>query len=391
MTSPMEDTKPGFFGRLSESRRRRRIAKAMALDHAPQWKLLWYGFTQHKLAVISLWGLGLLYLVCIFADFFAPYDPLRRFPEQNHSPPTVVRFVDAESSLRLPFIYQRTQQLDTATFTYTFADDTSSPFPLRLFVPSEPYKLMGIVPMDVRFFGTDPDAPPLFLLGTDSLGRDLLSRIIHGGRISLFIGFGGVMLSFGIGAILGGLSGFYGGRIDNVIQRTIEVLISVPDIPLWIALSAALPRDWNTLQVYLAITLILAVRGWTGLARVVRGKIMSLHEEEFTLAAKAAGASDRRIIFRHMLPAFSSYLIVDMTLAIPAMILGETALSFLGLGIRAPAVSWGTLLQDAQQITVIANSPWMLAPASFVVITIMMFNFIGDGLRDAADPYSQRW
>ena len=241
-----------------------------------------------------------------------------------------------------------------------------------------------------KFFGLENRDVPLLLFGSDRLGRDVFSRILYAGRISLFIGFGGVLITFILGSILGGISGYYGGIVDDIIQRIIEVLISVPDIPIWIALSAALPREWGTIKIYFAITLILAIRGWTGLARVVRGKIISLREEEFALAAKAAGASDTRIIFRHLLPAFVSYLIVHITLAIPGMILGETALSFLGLGIRPPAVSWGTLLQDAQDITVLANFPWLLIPALFVVIAILMFNFVGDGLRDAADPYASR-
>lgn len=281
-------------------------------------------------------------------------------------------------------------ELNTKTFKYEYGEDQTKEHLIRFFVETEPYTMLGFIPMKHKLFGLENREVPLLIFGSDRLGRDVYSRILYAGRISLFIGFGGVLVTFVLGCILGGISGYYGGVIDEIIQRIIEVLMSVPSIPLWIALSAALPRDWGTINIYFAITLILAVQGWTGLARVVRGKIISLREEEFALAAKAAGASDKRIIFRHLLPAFVSYLIVNITLAIPGMILGETALSFLGLGIRPPAVSWGTLLQDAQDITVLANFPWLLLPALFVVLAILMFNFVGDGIRDAADPYASR-
>ncbi len=388
------NTGQSFTSRISSqylARRQRRAERLHEkLYYASQRQLVWHAFTKHRLAVASLVGLSILYLVCIFADFFVPYSALERFKDFNDAPPTSIHFADENGALSRPFIYERTQKLNTATFKYEYADDPSKKHYLAFFVPSEPYKLLNIFPMSTKLFGIEGGKFPMFIFGTDHLGRDLFSRIFYAGRISLFIGFGGVFLTFLLGAFFGGISGYYGGVLDEIIQRIIEVLISVPDIPLWIALSAALPRDWDTLKIYFAITIILAVRGWTGLARVVRGKIISLRTEEFALAAKAAGANDRRIIFVHLLPSFSSYLIVHVTLAIPGMILGETALSFLGLGIHPPAVSWGTLLQDAQQITILANSPWILTPAFFVVIAILMFNFIGDGLRDAADPYTSR-
>ncbi len=376
---------------LADWRRRRRERRQEKLYYASQGQLVWHGFKKHRLAVASLFGLAALYIMCIFADWFAPYGPLDRFKDFNNASPTAIHVFDENGALNAPFIYERVQTLDPNTFKYVYAEDKAKKHYLKLFVEAPPYRLLGLVPLRTKLFGTGSASAPLLIFGADRIGHDVFSRIIYGGRISLFIGLGGVALTFVLGAFLGGISGYYGGVLDEVIQRVIEVLISVPEIPLWIGLSAAMPKNWDTLQIYFALTLILAVRAWTGLARVVRGKIVSLREEEFALAAKAAGASDRRIIFVHLLPAFTSYLIVHITLAIPGMILGETALSFLGLGIQPPAVSWGTLLQDAQQITVLANSPWILWPAFFVVIAILMFNFVGDGLRDAADPYSSRW
>ena len=385
-------TPQSFFSGITYSYLRWRETRAKriqeSLYYASQRKLVWHAFKKHKLACISLVVLAILYFVSIFADFFAPFGPLERFKDFNDAPPTGIHLINADGKLSRPCVYETKRELNTDTFKYEYSEDRSRSHIIRIFVKTEPYRLLGFIPMRHKLFGLENRHVPLLLFGSDRLGRDVFSRILYAGRISLFIGFGGVAVAFILGSILGGISGYYGGVVDEAIQRVVEVLISVPDIPIWIALSAALPRDWGTINIYLAITLILSIRGWTGLARVVRGRIISLREEEFALAAKAAGASDRRIIFKHLLPAFSSYLIVHITLAIPGMILGETALSFLGLGIRPPAVSWGTLLQEAQDVNVLANFPWMLIPALFVVGTILMFNFVGDGLRDAADPYA---
>jgi peptide/nickel transport system permease protein len=285
-------------------------------------------------------------------------------------------------------VYARKRELNQETFRYSFVEDESQTFPILFFTKGEPYKLLGLVRTNLHFFGTGEGSPPLLLFGADRLGRDLFTRTLYGSRVSLSIGLVGVFLSFSIGVTLGGISGYAGGMVDELIQRTVDFLISIPALPLWMALSAALPRDWPVLQTYFAITIILSIISWGGLARVVRGKLLSLREEDYALAAQAAGASDWRIIMRHLLPGFASHLIVSITLAIPGVILGETALSFIGLGMQPPAVSWGTLLQDAQDIVAIAHQPWSLIPALFVIVAVLLFNFVGDGLRDAADPYA---
>ena len=364
--------------------------KAVNLDDeyylASQWKLMRRKFGRHKLAIAGGVVLGLAYIVILFAGFFAPYSPVDRTTYMYY-PPTKIHFFDADRRFHLrPFVYAVNKTLNAETFRAEFVEDTSVRYPIAFFVRGEPYKFWGKIDTDIHFFGVKGDGR-LFLFGTEKLGRCILSRIIHGGRISLTIGLVGVALSFIIGTILGGFSGFYGGRVDMFIQRVIELVRSIPSIPLWMGLSAIIPRDWSILKTYFAITLVLSFRGWTGLARVVRGKIISLREEDFVLAARISGMNDWNIISRHLIPSFMSYLLVSLTLAIPGMILGETSLSFLGLGIQPPAVSWGTLLKDAQRITVLAHNPWLLIPGIFVLVTVFAYNFLGDGLRDAADPY----
>jgi len=352
---------------------------------ASQWQLMWRKLRRHRLALAGATVLALLYIVAIFAEFFAPHDIFQRHNDFINAPPQLVRVLD-QGSVRLPFVYPLVQTRNEVTLRREYAADTTRRLPLVLFVRGDPYKLWGIFRTDVHFFGTQ--GGEAFLLGTDRLGRDMLSRVIHGARISLSIGLVGVFISFVLGCILGGISGYYGGTPDLIVQRAIEFIISIPTIPLWMALSAALPADWPALRVYFAITVILALQGWAGLARVVRGKLLELREEDFVMAARIAGQGAGDIIRRHLLPSFMSYLIVNITLAIPGMILGETALSFLGLGLRPPVVSWGVLLKDAQTLSTVVIQPWRLIPGIFVIVTVLMFNFLGDGLRDAADPYT---
>ena len=352
---------------------------------ASQWQLMWRKLRRHRLALVGATVLALLYLVAVFAEFFAPHDLFQRHNDFINAPPQRVRVLD-EGRVRLPFVYPLVQTRNEVTLRREYTADTTRRLTLALFVRGDPYKLWGIFRTDVHFFGTR--GGEAFLLGTDRLGRDMLSRVIHGARISLSIGLLGVFISFVLGCILGGISGYYGGTPDLIVQRAIEFILSIPTIPLWMALSAALPANWPALRVYFAITVILALQGWAGLARVVRGKLLELREEDFVMAARIAGQGAGDIIRRHLLPSFMSYLIVNITLAIPGMILGETALSFLGLGLRPPVVSWGVLLKDAQNFRTVSIHPWLLIPGIFVVVTVLMFNFLGDGLRDAADPYT---
>jgi peptide/nickel transport system permease protein len=286
-----------------------------------------------------------------------------------------------------PFIYLYERERNTETYEWEYREDRSRPRPLRFFIKGTPYKLWGLFEMDIHLFGIGEKG--MFLLGADKMGRDLLSRTLYGTRVSTSIGLIGVFVSFVLGIAIGGISGYYGGVLDNIIQRIIEFIRSIPRIPLWMGLSAALPAHWSALQVYFAITVVLSLAGWTGLARVVRGKFLSLREEDYVIAAQLAGTSEARIIARHLVPGFLSHIIAAMTLAIPAMILGETSLSFLGLGLRSPVISWGVLLKRAQNIYAVGEAPWLLVPGIFVIIAVLAFNFLGDGLRDAADPYSQ--
>lgn len=374
--------------RYAGTRERRRKA-AEKMDEASQYQLMLAKFRKHRVATISFFVLALLYLVAIFAEFVAPYEPLQRFENQIYASPTVIHFTDANGNLTLPFVYETQSKVDLKTFNYqsTIVDETTH-YPIRFFVQTAPYKLAGFIPMNVRLFGAE-GGRPVFLFGADNLGRDLFSRIVYASRVSLFVGLVGVFISFVLGITLGGISGYFGGTIDIIIQRLVEFILSIPQIPLWMALSAAIPQEWTGIQTFFAITVILSLVGWTGLARVVRGKIISLREEDYVTAARISSASDMSIIFRHLLPGFTSYLIVHVTLAIPGMILGETTLSFLGLGINPPDISWGALLQQAQDVTVVSNYPWLLAPVAFVMLAVILFNFIGDGLRDAADPYTR--
>ncbi len=358
---------------------------------ASQWQLMWWRFRKHKLALIGGTILIVLYLVAIFAEFVAPYEPEAYFSRYKLAPPTAVHIFDAQGKLHFPFVYQRERERDPETLRYFYIDDTSTRLPIHFFVKGSPYMMWGLIPSNVHLFGltVDREEQGVFLAGADRLGRDLFSRLCYGGRISLSIGLIGVLMSLGLGIVLGGISGYYGGRIDTIIQRVIEFVRTIPNIPLWMALSAALPPDWPVIRLYFGITIILSLIGWTGMARVVRGRFLALRSEDFVLAARLCGSSEIRIILRHMVPSFLSYIIASLTIAIPGTILGETGLSFIGLGLRAPAISWGVLLQESQNVRSLAQAPWVFAPAVAVVLTVFAFNFLGDGLRDAADPYAR--
>lgn len=384
-----ESTTPQEQVDLPKTRRRRK--KKVVYDEtyylASQWQLIWRKFRRHKLALFGVSIIALFYLGAIFAEFFSINPYQERHAELAISPPQKIHFIDEDGRFHFqPFVYNLTQELDMATLKRIYTEDRSTRYPIRFFTRGHSYKIWGFIETDRHFIGVD--SPAIFTpFGTDGFGRDVYSRNIHASRISLSIGFIGVILSFVFGALIGGISGYFGGITDLIIQRIIEFVISIPSIPLWIALAAALPPQWSTLQVYFGITLVLATVGWTTLARTVRGKLLELREADFVMAAKISNMSDLNIIIKHLLPSFSSYLIVSLTLAIPGMILGETALSFLEIGIRPPAVSWGVLLQDAQNIRSLSQSPWLMIPGLSIIVTVLCFNFIGDGLRDAADPY----
>ena len=311
---------------------------------ASNLQLMWWRFRKHKLALWSTVAIIILYIVAAFAEIVAPYDPEAKFNKYKLASPSAIHLRDAEGRWQMPFVYQTIRELNPETLRSTYREDTAIRYPIRLFVNStEDYKLWGMFPARIKLFGlgVPQSEQGVFLTGTDSLGRDLFSRVIHGSRLSLSIGLVGVFLSLILGVVLGGISGYYGGAIDNIVQRIIEFLRSIPSVPLWMALSAALPPNWSIIQVYFGITLILSFIGWTGMARVVRGRFLALREEDFVLAARLAGAGEMRIILRHMVPSFLSYIIASMTLSIPSMILSETSLSFLGLGLRPPAISLG--------------------------------------------------
>jgi peptide/nickel transport system permease protein len=351
---------------------------------ASQWHLMWLKFKDHKLAMIGLFILALFYTMALLAPSLAPYDPWQD-SQYIYAPPSRIHFVH-QGKLMRPFIYRVEPHIDSATFDRTFNTDRSKAYPIRFFVKGFEYHWLGIIKSRIHLFGVDEGAR-LHLLGTDLLGRDCFSRDIWGTQISLTVGLIGVFITFILGCMIGGFSGYYGGVVDTLMQRFMELVTCIPTIPMWMALSATIPSQWDNIKVYFAITIILALRSWTGLSRQVRSKLLQLREEDFVVAARVAGTSDWKIILTHLLPGFASYLIVSLTLEIPNMILGETTLSFLGLGLRAPTVSWGVLLQDAQNLAAISAYPWLMIPALMVILAVLAFNFVGDGLRDAADPY----
>ena len=354
---------------------------------ATQWQLMWWRFRKHKMAVFSALVLIFFYTVVIFADFFAYVDPLKDNTELLLLEPQPIHWFD--DGQFAPYVHPVVGERDMKTFKKVYKPDPDQKVAITFFSEGYEYELFGLFTTNRHFIGVKDAAveESLFLLGTDKLGRDLFSRLMVATRLSLTIGLAGVALSLFLGVLLGGLSGLYGGAVDNVIQRVIEIVRSVPTIPLWMALAAAVPSEWPIERVYFIIVLILGVIGWTTLARVVRGRFLSLRTEDFVTAAELAGAGQLRIIFRHMVPSFLSHIIAATTLALPSMIIAETALSFLGLGLRPPAISWGVLLKDAQNVQAVAISPWLLYPAIPVIIAVLAFNFLGDGLRDAADPY----
>jgi peptide/nickel transport system permease protein len=351
---------------------------------ASEWRMMWWKLRRHRVAVVSGIFLLVMYISILFCEFLAPYDLDARNTDFIYAPPQRVRIFD-KGRLVAPFVYGYDYRLDMNTLerVYTPSDKRE---PLRLFCHESGYRLWGLFAADLHLV-CPASGGQLFLAGTDRLGRDLLSRIIYGARVSLTVGLLGVAISFTLGIVIGGIAGYYGGWTDILIQRAIEVIQSFPHLPLWMALSAILPVSWSPLLVYFGITLILGMIEWTHLARAVRSKLLSLREEDFCTAAVLMGAKPSRIIRRHLLPSFMSHLIASATLMIPGMILGETALSFLGLGLRPPMTSWGVLLNEAQNINVVALYPWLMLPVACVIVTVLAFNFFGDGLRDAADPY----
>ncbi|MCH7625053.1 MAG: ABC transporter permease [Chloroflexi bacterium] len=355
---------------------------------ASQWQLMWWRLRKHRLAMVAAGVLGLFYFIVIFANFLATSDPALSEARRGELPPQRVHFFDGFK----PGLYVNAVSgfRDPVTFKRVYVVDKDTKYPVRFFARGYEYKFLGIIRMDWHLLGVNSPLKAeetIYLLGTDVQGRDVWSRLMLATRISMLIGLVSVVISLVLGVVLGGISGYYGGWMDLVIQRIIEILRSIPTIPLWMGIAASVPRDWSIIKIYFAITIIISLIGWTTLAREVRGKFLSLRDEDFVTAAELAGASRMRIIFRHMAPSFMSHIIASTTLALPAIIISETSLSFLGLGLRPPAISWGVMLQAAQNVQTIALTPWLMIPAIPVIIAVLAFNFLGDGLRDAADPY----
>jgi peptide/nickel transport system permease protein len=388
----METTKTGMPQRGStpvaaahESAREAEIS----LHLASQWRLMWWRFRKHKLALVSSIVIILVYAVAVFVEFLAPFPTARMISELAYAPPQRLRFLErTEEGLRFGlYVYGYASEIDVLSLKRTFTVDREQRIAVRFFVKGAPYRLCGLIPGDRHLIGPVDPGAPMYLLGADRLGRDLFSRMIHGTRVSMTIGLVGVTLSLVLGVLLGGISGYYGGTADLLIQRIMEILRSMPTIPLWMGLAAAIPTYWSPVLVYFMITIILSVIGWTWLAQAVRGKFYSLKTEDFVIAAKLDGCSELQVIVSHMVPSFTSHIIATLTLAIPQMIIAETALSFLGIGLRPPVVSWGVLLREAQNVRVLATSPWLFLPGVAVIVAVLALNFLGDGIRDAADPY----
>ena len=360
---------------------------------ASQWKLIWWRFIRHRVAVVSAIVVLCFYVIALFPEFFAIHDPRAEFAQRTFIPPQRVHFFDGFAP-QLPYVYGLKGERNPVNLGMEWKTDEETRHTIQYFVRGHEYELFGLLRTNWHLLGLDVDtsaAPqPFYPLGTDRMGRDMFSRLMYATRVSMSIGLVGVALNIFLGSLLGGLSGLRGGATDAVIQRIIEFVRAIPTIPLWLALSAAVPRDWSILRVYFAITIIISLIEWTRLAREVRGRFLAMREEDFVLAARLYGTNEIRIVFRHMLPSFLSHIIAATTLAIPGIIIAETSLSFLGLGLREPAISWGVLLFEAQTLQAVAEASWLLIPGVFVLIAVMAFNFMGDGLRDAADPYAVR-
>jgi peptide/nickel transport system permease protein len=358
---------------------------------ASQWRLMWWSFRRHHLAIAGLVVVVLLYLIALFAEFLAPFDPHAANGQAIYHPPQGIHLIDqTEDGWQIrPYVYEFLRKRDPFTLAMSYTIDPSRKIYLTFFGKGSPYELWGLIPLDRHLLVPENPDDRYYLFGADRLGRDMLSRTIYGTRVSMSIGLVGVAMSLLLGIILGGISGYHGGRTDMVIQRIVEFVLSLPTIPIWLGMTASLPREWSPTTRYFAITVILSLIGWTELARVVRGRFLALRTDDFVIAARLDGASEGRVIFRHILPSMISHIIASVTLAIPLMILAETSLSFLGLGLQPPTISWGVLLKEAQNIRSIAQAPWLFIPGGAVVIAVLALNFFGDGLRDAADPYAR--